>query len=125
MDIVFSTQELPEGQRYRAWQEALCCVYVRVDTRRDAVGDYQGFVKEARFGEVTITDCFLSPQEISRRWQHIARIDKDCLYVALMQKGHQSVEQGGQVLGCGPGEGCLFSASDPYVLRNVEPYRAL
>src|SRR6185369_17423176 len=42
-----------------------------------------------------------------------------------MQKGHQAVEQGGQVLGCGPGEGCLFSASDPYVLRNVEPYRAL
>jgi AraC-like DNA-binding protein len=82
-------------------------------------------VKEARFGEVTITDCFLSPQEISRRRQHIARIDKDCIYVALMQKGHQAVEQGGQVLGCGPGEGCLFSASDPYVLRNVEPYRAL
>ena len=124
MNLVFSTHDLPETRRYTAWQEALCSLYVRVDTRCDATNDYQGFVKEARFGDVTITDCFLSPQEITRRQGHIARIDKDCLYVAVMQKGHQVIEQHGERLACGPGDACLFSAAEPYTLRNLEPYRA-
>ena len=124
MNLVFTTEDLPAAKRHRAWQEALCALYVRVDTRCDAVDDYQGFVKESSFGSVTITDCLIAPQCIQRRPSHLTRIDKDCFYVALTQKGHQVVEQRGQRLAYGPGTATLFSASDPYTLRNHEPHRA-
>lgn len=126
MNLVFSTHELPAPQRYRAWQDALCSLYVRVETRRHTTDDdYQGFVKEARFGAVTLTDCFLSPQEITRQRRHMVQVDKDCLYLAVMQKGGQTVEQGRAALACDTGMACLFSASQPYSLRNGEAYRAL
>ena len=118
MDLVFSTHDLPAARRYRAWQDALCELYVHVDSHSDSTDDYHGFVKEARFGELTITDCYLSPQEINRRPNHIAHIDKDCFYLSLTQKGLQTAEQRGQCLSFGPGEACLFSASEPYTLRN-------
>ncbi|HTP74488.1 MAG TPA: helix-turn-helix domain-containing protein [Burkholderiaceae bacterium] len=124
MNLVFTTDDLPAARRHRAWQEALCALYVRVDSRCDAVDDYQGFVKESAFGAVTITDCLIAPQRIDRRQSHLARVDKDCFYVALTQKGHQAVEQRGQRLAYGPGTATLFSASEPYVLRNAEPHRA-
>lgn len=124
MNLVFSTRDVPSAQRHRAWQEALCSLYVRVDSRCDAVDDYQGFVKESSFGTVTITDCLIAPQRIDRRASHLSRVDKDCFYVALTQKGHQVVEQHGQRLAYGPGSATIFSASDPYTLRNPDPHRA-
>lgn len=124
MNLVFSTHDLPAVQRHRAWQEALCALYVRVDSRCEATDDYQGFVKESRFGTVTITDCQIAPQCIQRRPSHLAQVDKDCIYVALTQKGRQLVEQRGRRLAYGPGTATLFSASEPYTLRNHEPHRA-
>lgn len=125
MNLVFSTHDLPPAQRHAAWQAALCATYVRVDSHCPAPDDYQGFVKEARFGAVTLTDCQLSPQSITRRRQHMGAVDKDCLYLALMHKGSQTVEQGRSRLACHTGTACLFSASEPYSLHNAETYRAL
>ena len=124
MNLVFTTHELPPAQRHRAWQEALCALYVRVDSRCDAVDDYRGYVRESNFGTVTITDCLIAPQCINRRQSHVARGDKDCFYVALTQKGHQVVEQRGQRIAYGPGSATIFSASEPYTLRNPDPHRA-
>ena len=124
MNLVFTTQDLPASKRHRAWQEALCALYVRVDSQCDAVDDYQGLVKESSFGAVTITDCLIAPQCINRRRSHLARVDKDCFYVALTQKGHQVVEQRGERIAYGPGSATIFSASEPYTLRNPDPHRA-
>ncbi|HET9207711.1 MAG TPA: helix-turn-helix domain-containing protein [Burkholderiaceae bacterium] len=124
MNLVFTTQDVPPAQRHRAWQEALCAFYVRVDSHCDAVDDYRGFVKESSFGTVTISDCLIAPQRIERRQSHLSRVDKDCFYVALTQKGHQVVEQRGRRLAYGPGSATIFSASDPYTLRNPDPHRA-
>ena len=124
MNLVFTTQDVPHAQRHRAWQEALCALYVRVDSHCDAVDDYRGFVKESSFGTVTISDCLIAPQRIERRQSHLSRVDKDCFYVALTQKGHQVVEQRGRRLAYGPGSATLFSASDPYTLRNPDSHRA-
>lgn len=124
MNLVFTTQDVPLAQRHQAWQEALCALYVRLDSRCDEVDDYRGFVKASSFGTVTITDCLIAPQCIHRRPSHLSRLDKDCFYVALTQKGHQVVEQRGQRLAYGPGSATIFSASEPYTLRNPDPHRA-
>jgi AraC-like DNA-binding protein len=125
VQLVFSTRELPPAKRYDAWREALCDHYVHVDSVRDTASDYDGFIREAGFGAVTVTDCLLSPQTILRRKTHLAHLDKDCYYLALMQKGCQKVEQHGRAIVHGPADGIIFSAAEPYILSNTEPYRAI
>lgn len=125
MDVVFSTFEIPSAKRFDAWRTALCGYYVNVDTRVQSTEDYDGFIKEARFGIVTLTDTFLSPQQIIRQKSHLARLDKDCFYFALPIKGTQLVEQHNAAAVCSAGRAALFTASDPYKLQNDEPYRAM
>ena len=72
MDLVFTTDELEPSKRYAAWQGAICDVYVHVDVNAEKRSDYEGFIREARFGPVTMTDVLLSEQRISRRERHIA-----------------------------------------------------
>lgn len=125
MNLVFSVHDLPAKQRYDAWRAALCDHYVRVDTSCDSPDDYDGFIKEASFGAVTVTDCYLSAQKIVRHKSHLAHIDKDCFYLALTQRGSQLVEQHGKSIVYGVGNATLFSAAEPYTLKNYDPYRAI
>ena len=67
MNLVFSTDDLEPSRRYAAWQGAICDVYVHVDVNAEERSDYHGFIREARFGAVTMTDVLLSEQLISRR----------------------------------------------------------
>lgn len=67
MDLVFTTDDLEPSKRYAAWQGAICDVYVHVDVKSEKPSDYEGFIREAKFGPVTMTDVLLSEQRISRR----------------------------------------------------------
>ena len=73
MDLVFSTDSIEKAKRYAAWQGAICDVYVHVDVSTEQRSDYRGFIREAQFGGVTMTDVLLSEQKISRRQRHIAQ----------------------------------------------------
>ena len=87
--------------------------------------DYHGFIREAHFGAVTMTDVLLSEQRISRRERHIAKLDKDCYYVEFVQQGRVNVLQAGQTLLSNPGVGAIFSASEAYDLECVGRVRSL
>ena len=95
MDLVFSTDALAPAQRYAAWRDAICDVYVHVDVKATRPEDYKGFIREARFGEVVLTDILLSEQRIKRNNRHIAQLDKDCYYLQLIHHGHLNVIQRG------------------------------
>ncbi|WP_249143918.1 hypothetical protein [Bradyrhizobium lablabi] len=117
MDLVFTTEDLEPSKRYAAWQGAIFDVYVHVDVSADKLSDYQGFIREARFGAVTVTDVLLSEQRIARRERHIAKLDKDCYYVEFVQQGKINVLQAGQTLLSNPRVGAIFSASEAYDLE--------
>jgi len=87
MDLVFSTEAIERTKRYAAWQGAICDVYVYVDVKSEQRSDYRGFIREARFGAVTMTDVLLSEQKITRRQRHIAKLDKDCYYAIFSAAG--------------------------------------
>ena len=125
MDLVFTTEGLGPSKRYAAWQRAICDVYVHVDVNADRRSDYQGFIREARFGAVTMTDVLLSEQRITRRERHIAKLDKDCYYVEFVQQGKINVLQAGQTLLSNPGVGAIFSASEAYDLECMGKVRSL
>jgi AraC-like DNA-binding protein len=125
MDLVFTTEGLEPSKRYAAWQGAICDVYVNVDVNAEKRSDYQGFIREARFGAVTMTDVLLSEQRISRRERHIAKLDKDCYYVEFVQQGTINVLQAGQALMSNPRVGAIFSASEAYDLECIGRVRSL
>lgn len=125
MDLVFSTEGIEPSKRYAAWQGAICDVYVHVDVNAEKRSDYHGFIRETRFGAVTMTDVLLSEQRISRRERHIAKLDKDCYYVEFVQHGKINVLQAGQSLLSNPGVGAIFSASEAYDLECMGRVRSL
>ncbi|MGD9915529.1 MAG: helix-turn-helix domain-containing protein [Rhizobiaceae bacterium] len=125
MDLVFDTKELPQAQRYAAWRDAICDVYVHVDVKASRPEDYRGFIREAKFGEVVITDILLSEQRIRRNNQHISRLDKECYYIQLVQRGNISVVQRGETYRSNPARGAIFSAAEQYELYGHGEVRSI
>lgn len=125
MDLVFSTDGIEPSKRYAAWQGAICDVYVHVDVDAEKRSDYHGFIREAHFGAITMTDVLLSEQRISRRERHIAKLDKDCYYVEFVQYGKINVLQAGRSFLTNAGMGAIFSASEAYDLECVGEVRSL
>jgi AraC-like DNA-binding protein len=117
MDLIFSTDSIERVKRYAAWQGAICDVYVHVDVNSEQRSDYRGFIREARFGAVTMTDVLLSEQRISRRRRHLAKLDKDCYYAQFIQRGKMNVLQAGKTLVSNAGAGAIFSATESYDLE--------
>lgn len=124
MQTVFDSRGFAREGRSNAWQAALCDLYVNVDTAVSDRADYRGFVREAHFGPVTITDTLLSRQEIRRRRKHLAKVDKDCYYLQFIQRGRMNVIQDHHTLASNSALGTLFYASEPYQLQCVQEVRA-
>lgn len=117
MDLVFSTDSLAPGKRYDAWRDAICDVYVHVDVEATRPQDYRGFIREAKFGEVVLTDILLSEQRIRRNRRHISQLDKDCYYLQLLHRGNLSVLQRGETHVSNAARGAIFSATEQYELQ--------
>jgi AraC-like DNA-binding protein len=124
MELIFSTDSLERTKRYAAWRGAICDVYVNVDVNAEQRSDYRGFIREARFGGVTMTDILLSEQKITRRQRHIAKLDKDCYYVQFIQRGKMNVLQAGKTLVSNAGVGAIFSATESYDLECIGEIRS-
>lgn len=117
MDLVFSTDTYEPAKRYGAWRDAICDVYVHVDVKAAHPEDYRGFIREAKFGNVVMTDILLSEQRIRRGRQHISQLDKECYYLQLIHRGNLSVVQGGETHLSNAARGAIFSAAEQYELH--------
>jgi AraC-like DNA-binding protein len=117
MDLVFSTDDYGQSERYAAWRDAICDVYVHVDVKATDPDRYRGFIREAKFGEVAMTDILLSEQRIRRNRQHISRLDKECYYLQLVHTGNVSVVQRGDTHRSNAARGAIFSAAEQYELH--------
>jgi AraC-like DNA-binding protein len=119
MEVVFDTRTLPAGERRQAWRDAICEIYLQVDCQTDPDSEYAGFVREARFGGVTITDTIISPQTIRRGPEHIGHFGKDCYYIGIEHIGAVDIRQSGSSFVLRPGRGSLYYANEPYELQST------
>jgi AraC-like DNA-binding protein len=118
MEVVFDSRTLPAGKRRQAWRDAICEIYLQVDCQTDLDIEYIGLVREARLGDVTITDAMLSPQVIRRGNHHIGRFGKDCYYLGIEHIGAVDIRQSGASFVLRPGRGSLYYANEPYELHS-------
>ena len=116
MQTIFDSKTLPAAKRRQAWHDAICDIYLKVDCAAERRDDYHGFVRETRFGAVTLTDALCSPQSVLRQSRHIARLEKDCYFLGLAQSGALEVRQAASATTMHPGVGVLYYASEPYEL---------
>jgi len=124
MQTIFDSRTLPANKRYRAWQDAICEIYFQVECTPDERDDYEGLVREARFGPLILTDTLSAPQLVLRQNRHISRLDKDCFIFGLLQHGRGGLCQRDASFTMHTGAAGLFYASEPYDLRGKEPVRA-
>ena len=117
MQTIFDSKALPAAKRRQAWQDAICEIYLQVDCAAEQENDYEGFVRELRFGAMTLTDTLSSPQSVLRRSRHIARLEKDCYFMGLAQSGSVNIRQANSSMTMHAGVGALYCASEPYQLR--------
>jgi hypothetical protein len=117
MKVVFDTKPLAAAKRRQAWRDAICEIYLQVDCAAEQDSEYAGFVREARFGDVTLTDTLLSPQSIRRQSRHLAHADKDCYYAGIEQMGNLTICQAGSSFLLRPGVGTVYYANEPYELH--------
>ena len=117
MQVVFDTKPLAAAVRRQAWRDAICEIYLQVDCAAEQDSEYAGFVREARFGEVTLTDTLLSPQSIRRQSRHLAHAGKDCYYAGIEQLGNLTICQAGSSFLLRPGVGTVYYANEPYELH--------
>jgi AraC-like DNA-binding protein len=117
METVFSTDNFETTKRFAEWREAICEHYLKVDVSSQDPANYNGFIDKSVVGPVALTDVFLSTQEIVRSRQHIAHLDKECIYIMFPSKGSLLVEQSGIQQVSTPGTAVLFDATRPYRLR--------
>jgi AraC-like DNA-binding protein len=125
MDLVFSTDQIEPAKRYASWRDAICDVYVHVDVNATDPDNYKGFIRETRFGDISLTDILLSEQRINRGPHHISQLDKDCYYLQLLHYGRVNVLQRGDTRASNVARGALFSASEQYELQCIGEVRAL
>ena len=117
MQVMFDSKTLPAAKRRQAWRDAICEIYLQVDCAAERSPDYEGFVREARFGGVTLTDTLISPQSVHRQNLHISHFDKDFYYVGIEHIGRVNILQAGQSFILRPGVGGIYYANQPYELR--------
>ena len=116
MQVVFDSKTLPISRRRQAWQDAICEIYLQVDCAAERHGDYDGLVREMRFGALTLTDTAISPQSVYRDSRHVAHCEKDCYYLGIEQIGRLNIRQAGSSFMLRPGVGGLYYANEPYEL---------
>ncbi len=124
MQTIFDSRTLPAAKRYKAWQDAICEIYFQVDCTPEERDDYDGLVREARFGPLILTDTLSAPQVVLRQNRHISRLDKDCYILGLPQYGRGGLCQRDASFTMHTGAAGLFYASEPYDLRGKAPVRA-
>ena len=122
MKLVFSSEEYPSAKRFQAWRAGVCDNYVRVDMV-DMGAEVTTSVtsREASFGSVTLTETQSPPLHIVRRRSHLSRVSKDCIYVCFAAKSSLAVQQRNDSILCTVGKAGLFTASEPYELKNGDP----
>ena len=93
MKLVFSSEEYPSAKRFQAWRAGVCDNYVQVDMVDMGPSDYAGYIKEASFGAVTLTETQSPPLHIVRRRSTRLEFSKDCIYVCFAAKNSLAVQQ--------------------------------
>ena len=114
---MISTQDVPPREKFGLWQNGLLQLCSKLGTEIQADRSFWGKIEYAMIGDVRVAKLKASRHRVIRRPLFVRRDEGDFLKVVLQIRGPSCFEQGGREVNLGPGEWCVYDATQPYSVR--------
>lgn len=125
MTTVLTTAEVHARDRLAYWRDAVCDVFVALDTTPLARGVFRGHIETQDAGVTTFSTVDSRPQHVVRSPRQIAKSTEDFFLVSLQLAGEGVVLQDGREARLGPGDLALYDSMRPYILHFDGDFRQL
>jgi AraC-like DNA-binding protein len=114
--IYFTTDALPERERFPAFCEGLFRNVIGADIARLDFGPFSGTLDVRRLGALGLAELSVTPARITRQQSHIAD-GNDAVVVQVWQSGSAGLEQSGRANRAVAGQGFVIDNARPAQLR--------
>lgn len=125
MNVVHSTSDICDADRFEYWQSVTSQIYVNVGCEPPLgdSGEFSARVESYDLGSMRISYHHISsPMRYVRTEQDFQDDRCDDYQFTLIQSGSAFVQQGGRVATVRAGDMVMYGASEPFVLDYTEPH---
>ncbi|MFG2563718.1 helix-turn-helix domain-containing protein [Streptomyces sp. NPDC048496] len=111
IETVFSTEDLPQADRWASWYDLITRAYLRTELRTEHQDDFQGRVHLVDLGSVQVSTLVYSPVEPRRTSKLIRQSDAELYQLSLALHGMFGLTQAGRETVAGPRDLMLYDSS--------------
>jgi len=116
-NIAWNMRDVPEGQRFAYWREAVCQTYLPLEPEDLSNGTFDGRIHGAAGASLHISRVQSVPATVARTRRGIAKFQDGSFYANLQVRGEAIVEQFGRVSVARPGDVVLLDTNEPFSMR--------
>ncbi|WP_333762804.1 helix-turn-helix domain-containing protein [Streptomyces sp. IBSBF 2390] len=121
MDLVLSTDTVPDHEKLAYWRDAVGRALVPVSVVPRAAGPLHGRITGGRLGSLRVAAVESDAQRISRTTAHTGGSDP-CVAVHVQTAGRATLLQDGRRVTAGPGDMMVYDTARPYTLDFPERF---
>ncbi|MFD8372377.1 helix-turn-helix domain-containing protein [Streptomyces sp. NPDC059688] len=121
MDLVLSTDTVPDHEKLAYWRDAVGRALVPVSVVPRAAGPLHGRITGGRLGPLRVAAVESDAQRISRTTAHTGGSDP-CVAVHVQTAGRATLLQDGRRVTAGPGDMMVYDTARPYTLDFPERF---
>ncbi|MBT8154681.1 helix-turn-helix domain-containing protein [Epibacterium ulvae] len=125
MSTEYATKHLKPAERFAFWRDVICDAYLPIHCATPDAAGFDGGIMLDRLTKLNVSRVTGSPQQVTRRKDHIARdaVSFFMLSLQLSDVGHLS--QLGRSTVLHPGDFGLYTTSEPYEVTCGRPVNQL
>ena len=126
MPEVVRTLDLPAGQRFDYWKNALSETFVPLEVSLPGGGgDFRGRLSGCELGSLRFFEVVAEPHTALRTPRLVRSAPAGCYKVGLQLRGESVLIQDGRDATLSPGDFALYDTDRPYTLAFGDPHRML
>ncbi|WP_322768860.1 helix-turn-helix domain-containing protein [Frankia sp. Cr1] len=114
METVIRTEDLPVGERFAFWLEAISRTIAPYQIHCDQTADFRATVRTVTLGEIQVGLLRHPSLEARRTPKLIRQSDPELYHLSVNLHGHVNITQGGQNVILRPGDVTLHDSSRPF-----------
>lgn len=123
--VVYSADDLPEGQRLDYWQSAISEAFVRLDCTDEPEIPFRGRLASATAGDVVFSHVDTVAQDVHRTHKLIRGDDAEVFLISFQLRGQGLVRQDGREAALKAGDFVLYDSTRPYSLHFGDSFEQL
>jgi AraC-like DNA-binding protein len=120
--VLVDTRTVSPHERFDYWAEASCRLFHPLEMRHDGRGPFSGNLAGQPLGQIQVFRLAADSCMASRTHSGIARLDPECLLVAVQSRGQCVVTQEGRTATLRQADIVSYESSHPYVVQATTPF---